>query len=114
MDERYGTFPAELDISRPEKRMVMKALSCAVLLTIALAASAQSPIRDIRVTGEYTQANNDTPDAAKQLAQVAAEFKAMDQAADYLGSLPEVKALQLSNAQTRAYAAAVLEPTLQS
>jgi len=92
----------------------MKVLSCAVLLTIALAASAQSPVRDIRATGEYTQVNNDTPDAAKQLAQVAAEHKAMDQATDYLGGLDEVKALQLSNAQMNAYAAAVLEPTLQS
>ena len=92
----------------------MKALSCIVLLTVALAASAQSPVREIRATGEYTQVRNDTPDAAKQLAQVAAEHKAIDQATDYLGDLPEVEALQLSNVQMNAYAAAALEPTLQS
>ena len=92
----------------------MKALSCTVLLSIALAASAQSLAPDIRVTGEYAATNGDTPDTARQMAQVAAERKAIGEAAAKFGNLPEVKALQLSAAQLDAYGIGALEPVSQA
>jgi len=88
----------------------MKALSCTILLTIALAASAQSPAPDIRGTAEYAAISGDTPDIAKQMAQVAAERKVVEEAAAALGNMPAVKALQLNAAQVHAYAIGALEP----
>jgi hypothetical protein len=92
----------------------MKALSCTVLLSIALAASAQSLIPDIRVTGEYAATSGDAPDTAKQMATVAAERKAIEEAAAKFGNLPEVKALQLAAAQVDAYAIGALEPVSEA
>jgi tetratricopeptide (TPR) repeat protein len=92
----------------------MKALSCTVLLTIALAASAQSLGPDIRVTGEYAATSDDTPDTAKQMALVAAERKAIGEAAAKFGNLPEVKALQLNAVQVDAYSIGALEPVSEA
>jgi tetratricopeptide (TPR) repeat protein len=92
----------------------MKALSCTVLLSFALVASAQSLAPDIRVTGEYAATSGDTPDTAKQMAQVAAERKVIGEAAAKFGNLPEVKALQLNAAQLDAYGIGALEPVSEA
>ncbi len=92
----------------------MKALSCTVLLTIALAASAQSLAPDIRVTAEYAAISGDTPETAKQMALFAAERKAIEEAAAKFGNLPEVKALQLKADQVDAYAIGALEPVSEA
>jgi tetratricopeptide (TPR) repeat protein len=88
----------------------MKALCCTVLLTIALAASAQSLAPDIQVTGEYAATGGDTAEIGKQMAQIAAERKSIEEAAAKIGNLPEVKAIQLNAAQVHAYAMGALEP----
>jgi tetratricopeptide (TPR) repeat protein len=91
----------------------MKAVLCTVLLAIALAASAQSLPSDLRATGEYAATSGDTPDTAKQMAQVAAGLKAIGEAAAKFGNLPEVKELQLSPAQLDVYAIGTLEPAFR-
>src|SRR4051812_9737958 len=88
----------------------MKALCCIALLTITLAASAQSLAPDIRATGEYTATSGDTADTAKQMATLAADLKAVAEASVKIGNLPEVKALQLNAAQLDAYGIGALEP----
>ena len=92
----------------------MKALSCNVLLSIALAVSAQSVSPDIRVTAEYAATRGDTPETAKQIAVAAAERKALEEAATKLGTFPEVKALQLNSVQVVAYAMGALEPVIDA
>jgi tetratricopeptide (TPR) repeat protein len=92
----------------------MKALSFTVLLSIALAVSAQSLAPDIRVTGEYTATSGDTPGTAQQMAVVAAERKVIVEAASKIGNLPEVKALQLTAAELDAYGIGALEPVSEA
>jgi len=89
----------------------MKILYCTVLLTIALAASAQSLVPDVRVTGEYVATSADTPEVAKQMAMVVADRKATEEAEAKIGNLPEVKSLQLNAAQVHAYAIGSFEPS---
>jgi len=88
----------------------MKALTCTVLMSFALAASAQSLAPDIRVTGEYAATSGDTPDTAKQMATVAAERKSIEEAAAKMENLQDVKVLQLNAAQLDAYGIGALEP----
>ena len=92
----------------------MKALSCTVLLSIALAASAQSLVPDIRVTAEYAATSGDTPGTAQQMAVVAAERKVTGEAVTKIGILPEVKVFQLNAAQLDAYGIGALEPVSEA
>lgn len=92
----------------------MKALSCTVLLAISVAAFAQSPLPEIRVTGEYAEVNGDTSDTAKQMALLVAERKAIEEAAAKLGNLPEVKALRLNAVQIDAYSIGVLDSVTEA
>jgi tetratricopeptide (TPR) repeat protein len=80
------------------------------VLLLLLCSLARAQALEIRVSGEYTAGNNDTPDSATQLAILAAGFKAHDLAVTQLGDLPSVKKLRLSELQLAAYVAGVIEP----
>ena len=86
----------------------MKTLNSLVLL-LMLSSLATTQALEIRASGQYTVGNNDTADAAKQLAVLDAGFKAQDRAAVELGALPGVKKLRLTELQLAAYAAGVVE-----
>jgi tetratricopeptide (TPR) repeat protein len=80
-----------------------------IVLFLMLSPLASAQALEIRVSGEYTAGNNDTPDVAKQLAVLDAGFKTHDRAVTQLGDLPSVKKLRLTELQLAAYVAGIVE-----
>ena len=80
-----------------------------LVLVLILCSLAPAQVLELRVSGEHTAGNNDTPDVAKQLAGLDAGFKAHDRTVIRLGDLPSLKNLRLTELQLAAYVAGVVE-----
>jgi tetratricopeptide (TPR) repeat protein len=83
----------------------------ALLLFAAHAASAyaQTAAIEIRVTGRHTITSADTPELARQLAQIDGQRAAWREAAARLRTRADVTALQLKPAELDAYTAVIVE-----
>ena len=79
------------------------------LLVAALPSAAQT--RTIRTTGEYRMGDNDTRSDAKRLALLDAKRLALEQVGTYVEGITEVRDLQLSRDELRAYTAGIVEVT---
>jgi tetratricopeptide (TPR) repeat protein len=79
----------------------------AVILTLSMVARAQS--FDVQQTGDYVLKANDSPDVARLLAVLDANFKALSSVGGSLVALPSVKALGLTPLELAAYLAGIVE-----
>ena len=68
---------------------------------------AVAEVRTLTATGEYRMGDNDTRTDAKRLALLDAKRLALEQAGTYLESVTEVKNLQVSRDELRAYTAGI-------
>jgi len=66
-------------------------------------------IRTITALGEYRMGDNDTRTDAKRLALLDAKRLALEQAGTYIESITEVKNLDISKDEIRAYTAGIVE-----
>ena len=86
-------------------RMLFRTI--AVMVTLSMAGRAQS--FDVDQTGNYVLKTNDSPDVARQLAVLDANFKALSSVGGSLNALPSVKALGLTPLELAAYVAGIVE-----
>jgi tetratricopeptide (TPR) repeat protein len=88
----------------------MKVLQAHILLcSFLIGGYAAAEVRTITATGEYRMGDNDTRIDAKRLALLDAKRLALEQAGTYLESITEVKNLQVSHDELRAYTAGIAE-----
>ena len=83
----------------------------AFLLCLLCIDTAAAEIRTITSTGEYRMGDNDTRTDAKRLALLDAKRLALEQAGTYVESVTQVKNLNLTAEEIRAYTAGIVEVT---
>lgn len=88
-------------------------LTTAFILQVFCISNAAAEIRTITSTGEYRMGDNDTRTDAKHLALLDAKRLALEQAGVYIESVTEVKSLDLTKEEIRAYTAGIVEVTEQ-
>ena len=86
----------------------------ALLLCLLGIDNAAAEVRTITATGEYRMGDNDTRTDAKRLALLDAKRLALEQAGTYVESITEVKNLDLTKEEIRAYTAGIVEVTEQA
>ena len=84
-------------------------LTTAFLLHVFCISNAAAEIRTLTATGEYRMGDNDTRTDAKHLALLDAKRLALEQAGVYIESTTEVKNLDLTKEEIRAYTAGIVE-----
>ena len=84
-------------------------LTTAFLLHLFCISNAAAEVRTIASTGEYRMGDNDTRTDAKHLALLDAKRLALEQAGVYIESTTEVKNLDLTKEEIRAYTAGIVE-----
>ncbi len=89
-------------------RFLLLSASTGLLAWLAVS-PANAELRTITATGEYRMGDNDTRTDAKRLALMDAKRLALEQAGTYLESVTEVKNLQVSGDELRAYTAGIIE-----
>lgn len=94
----------------PSDRLIgFVTLATAFLLHAFWISSAAAEIRTITSTGEYRMGDNDTRTDAKRLALLDAKRLALEQAGGYIESITEVKNLDITKEEIRAYTAGIVE-----
>jgi tetratricopeptide (TPR) repeat protein len=92
------------------KRLIASVtLTTAFLLHVFCISNAAAEIRTIASTGEYRMGDNDTRTDAKRLALLDAKRLALEKAGTYIESVTEVKSLDLTKEEIRAYTAGIVE-----
>lgn len=84
-------------------------LTTAFILHAFCFGNALAEIRTITSIGEYRMGDNDTRTDAKRLALLDAKRLALEQAGVYIESVTEVKSLDLTKEEIRAYTAGIVE-----
>ena len=92
---------------RPE--VTVKVVLWMLVLVLPVSARAQSGAIDIRAVGEHRMTTGDTPDSARRLALADAQRKARQAAVTQLQPRADVKALRLTQRETEAFTAVLLE-----
>lgn len=95
------------------KTQLQWASAVGLLITLA-PCFASAEIQTITATGEYRMGDNDTRTDAKRLALLDAKRLALEKAGTYLESVTEIKNLQVSHDELRAYTAGIVEVTEQA
>lgn len=85
-----------------------------VLISLLTGSLAFAEVKTIPATGEYRMGDNDTRTDAKRMALLDAKRLALEQAGIYLESVTEVKSLQVSHDELRAYTAGIIEVVEQA
>lgn len=92
------------------QRLIKTVATISTLAVILLfIGTAAAEVRAITTTGEYLMGDNDTRTDAKRLALLDAKRLALEQAGTYIESITEVKNLDLSKEEIRAYTAGIVE-----
>ncbi|MEW6543478.1 MAG: tetratricopeptide repeat protein [Nitrospirota bacterium] len=91
--------------------LLQTSLTLACLLAVSPAAA---EVRMISATGEYRMGDNDTKTDAKRLALLDAKRLALERAGTYLEGVTQVKNLQITTDELRAYTAGIVEVVEQA